>query len=54
MYKPCVFPFIYKSVAYDGCTLRDSKKFWCYTEVDSNGIGVWGKWGYCGSFCPGN
>ena len=51
--KPCVFPFIYKSVVYDVCTERDREKYWCYTEVDSNGFGVSGKWGYCGDFCSG-
>jgi len=50
--KSCVFPFIYKSVAYDACTLTDRGKFWCNTEVDFNGIGVSEKWGYCNHFCP--
>jgi len=50
--KSCVFPFIYKSVAYDACTLTDRGKFWCNTEVDLNGIGVSEKWGYCNHFCP--
>ena len=51
--KPCVFPFIYKSVDYYGCTKVDSDKYWCYTEVDSNGYGVLGKWGYCNANCNG-
>ena len=45
----CVFPFIYKSVTYHSCTRKDSGSDWCYTKVDSNGVGVSGKWGYCQS-----
>ena len=55
--KPCVFPFLYDR--RDGllpywhsfCTNKDSEKCWCYTEVDSNQVGVHGKWGYCGEVC---
>jgi len=48
-----VFPFIYNSVTYHHCLYKQSNgKTWCYTEVDSNGVGVAGKWGYCNSNCP--
>ena len=59
--KRCVLPFIYKHyynehnttyMKYDRCTKRDSNVNWCYTEVDSNGVGVLGKWGNCGTGCP--
>jgi len=49
--KACIFPFIYGSHTYETCTKKDSDKEWCYTEVDSNGIGVYGKYGYCDSNC---
>ena len=49
--KDCVFPFIYESLQYHACTKTDSKKDWCYTKVDSNGVGIYGKWGYCNSQC---
>ena len=60
MNKPCVFPFLYgrgdfgigiQPLWYFFCTDADSEKCWCYTEVDSNGVGVPGKWGYCGEPC---
>jgi len=56
--KPCVFPFKYRGVEYNRCTLVDSShtnnKAWCSTEVDSNGnhVGGQGKWGNCGPACP--
>ena len=49
--KACVFSFIYGSHKYETCTKKDSDKDWCYTEVDSNGVGVHGQWGYCDSNC---
>ena len=51
------FPFwhrddpILEPLGYSFCTSVDSEKCWCYTEVDSNGVGVPGKWGYCGEAC---
>ena len=50
--KPCVFPYIYNNVSHSTCTIKDSQVQWCYTEVDSNGVGVWGKWGNCSPECP--
>ena len=55
--KPCVFPFIYQSTqtgltqTYYACTKQDDSKNWCATEVDSNGVRVYGKWGYCSPNC---
>jgi len=49
--KDCVFPFIYKSIKYDFCTKVEEEDYWCYTEVDSGGKGVDGKWGYCDANC---
>ena len=56
--KACVFPFIYGACSgllwncrYETCTNYHSDKYWCYTEVDSDGVGVYGKWGYCDSNC---
>ena len=50
---PCVFPFIYKGERYQTCTRKDNNVHWCYTEVDSHGVGVKGKWGNCGPGCLG-
>ena len=36
---------------YETCTKAGSKTSWCYTEVDKNGVGVSGKWGYCNKDC---
>ena len=51
--KDCVFPFIYHQIKYDFCTNVDEEDYWCYTEVDKNGAGVEGKWGYCDANCFG-
>ena len=32
----------------------NSLQKWCYTEVDSNGLGIPGKWGFCSPDCSGN
>jgi len=54
--KPCIFPFKYRGVQYNRCTLVDSpdNKAWCSTLVDSRGhhVGGQGKWGNCGPACP--
>jgi len=54
--KACVFPFRHKNVTYAGCTDdRDpDEKYWCSTEVDSQGEHLGGKkaWGYCPQDCP--
>ena len=49
--KPCAFPFIYKGDSYQTCTKKDHDVDWCYTEVDSYGVGVRGRWGNCGPGC---
>ena len=51
--KPCVFPFIYENQTYYTCTRKGSDKDWCAIEVDSNGIRIYGKWGYCSPNCGG-
>ena len=49
----CVFPFIYKRVAYNSCTTEDDpeNRRWCSVQVDSSGRHVQGNWGYCPSTC---
>merc|ERR1711892_541620 len=50
--KPCIFPFIYNGVQYQGCTqlisglasVYSSPTFWCSTKVDVNGFHVRGPW----------
>ena len=49
---PCVFPFIYKSIMYQNCTIQDHDRYWCYTMVNENGMGEGNQWGNCGSGCP--
>ena len=49
-----MFPFIFKGVKYETCTMKDSNANWCYTEVDANGVGIQGKWGNCGPGCQSN
>lgn len=47
---PCVFPFKYEFVTYNGCTDVDSEHLWCATEVDAQSNYV--KKGLCNRFCP--
>ena len=47
--KPCVFPFKYQGKEQNSC-IESNKKFWCATEVKSNGY--YKKWAYCGENCP--
>ncbi len=53
---PCVFPFTYRGVRYNGCILVDAGdgKPWCSVLVDENGnhVGGQGKWGHCPQGCP--
>merc|ERR1719318_401769 len=50
--KPCIFPFIYNGVQYNGCTqlinglasVYSNPIFWCSTKVDVNGFHVRGPW----------
>ena len=50
----CVFPFKYKGVVHEKCTLSQSSKAWCAydievgTEVPVDGF----HWGDCTSSCP--
>merc|ERR1712106_1050182 len=65
--KPCIFPFIYNGVQYQGCTqlisglasVYSSPTYWCSTKVDVNGFHVRGPWddkgrhvGFCNDTCP--
>merc|ERR1711892_1598766 len=45
----CVFPFSYGGVAFTSCTTSGGFAPWCYTEVNSQGVGVTGKYGDCGT-----
>merc|ERR1711892_1355200 len=51
----CVFPFTYGGTTYYSCTTAGGFAPWCYTEVNSAGVGVTGKFGDCGtsSACTG-
>ena len=45
---PCIFPFKWKGVQYQNCTLAgDSEKTWCSTANDDNGEVISGSWGDC-------
>jgi hypothetical protein len=52
---PCVLPFIYKGIQYDGCTTvdGDNGQPWCSTQVDNTGthVGGAGQYGNCGPSC---
>ncbi len=51
----CRFPFKYKGITRYGCIDEQDPdgRFWCSTQVDSNGNHVTGKgfWGYCRTEC---
>jgi len=49
---PCVFPFTYKEVTYNNCTLVDDVggRPWCSTQVNSEGEYT-GQWGNCDMDC---
>merc|ERR1712106_649493 len=51
----CVFPFTYGGTTFSSCTTAGGSAPWCYTEVNSAGVGVTGKFGDCGtsSACTG-
>jgi len=53
---PCVFPFTFKDVTYNGCTnVGDPEgKLWCATKVDENGSYILNsnQYGYCTENCP--
>merc|ERR1712106_383594 len=51
----CIFPFTYGGVEFYKCTTAGGFAPWCYTEVNSQGVGVTGKYGDCGtsSACTG-
>ena len=45
--KPCHFPFLYKGVQYNGCTMKDSTdQPWCASEQEYSVT----NFGYCN--CP--
>ena len=54
--KPCIIPFIYNNIRYNGCTLAnaDDGKPWCSTKVSVNGHHIPGKehYGHCNDDCP--
>ena len=54
--QQCVFPFTHKNITYAGCTNEKDPdgRYWCSTEVTSQGEHVGGKkaWGHCSDNCP--
>jgi hypothetical protein len=52
--KPCIFPFKFNDVVYEGCPtdLKDKNKRWCSTESNENNVENSEKWGYCSGYCP--
>ena len=51
--KNCVFPFKVGNATYNSCTNDHdkTKKFWCSTQVEENGVHVKARWGYCDPDC---
>ena len=53
---PCIFPFIYRGILHNTCSLIDSKPGvpWCPTKIDNQRHAVVGngKWGICDPRCP--
>ena len=51
--KPCVFPFKYNGVIYNGCTKTKNKNvLWCSTKTDEQGNYITGgNWGNCSATC---
>lgn len=51
----CVFPFTFKRVIYNKCTIVDDPKdeMWCSTKTDSSGKHISGTWAHCSASCPG-
>ena len=52
--KPCIFPFTFKGVTYNGCAPEVKSETWCSTKVDKNGKHVTGQseYGVCSNSCP--
>ena len=55
--KPCQFPFKYKSITYNQCTIDGNEEnetsAWCSTKVDDSGnhVAGQGKYGFCEPKC---
>ena len=47
----CHFPFKFKGVTYNECTLAESSQRWCSTQVDAAGNYIGGKWKNCDEKC---
>ena len=50
----CIFPFIYKSKTYHGCTRDEDpdSRLWCSLQVDDEtGVHVTGQFGHCQDDC---
>ena len=45
----CQFPFKYKGVEYNECTMEDESELWCATQVDNNREYI--TFGWCKSTC---
>jgi len=48
---PCTFPFIFKGVTYNQCTMEGHDKLWCSTKTNANLEYMNGSWGNCNSGC---
>merc|ERR1712072_1647756 len=53
MNTKCKFPFSYRGMTYNSCTMEGESRHWCSTKTDSNGDHVTGNWGYCNSLIVG-
>ena len=48
----CYFPFKYKDIIYNECTMEGESKLWCATTVGDDGISyISGKYKYCDESC---
>merc|ERR1719516_890200 len=51
--EPCVFPFNFQGVSYNGCTTNGGSQPWCSTNTDALGSHMYGYWGNCDTnTCP--
>lgn len=52
--QPCVFPFTFRGVKYNVCTVDGDAQgqLWCSTKTDAQGNHITGHWGHCADQCP--
>ena len=51
-FAKCEFPFKYKGVTYNTCTLQDYESPWCSTKTTAQNVYIGGNWGNCTNVCP--